>query len=347
MRGLGLVLLVGSIGLGFAGSAQAQYSFYPTSGGDAEGLAAGPDGNVWLAAFDRIGRITPAGSLTWFTLPTTGPRDIVAGPDGEMWYAGLGTVGHISVSGTVTELFNPASGADYRAIVAGAGALWIGDFGRKSIWRVDLSGAFTEFSVDPLIPWRITFGADGALWFVNFAHPGFNRMTTSGVVTSFPLVNSPPWDCALGPDGNVWFSRSADVGFMTPAGDSVLFPVAQSKNYNAITAGSDGNLWVAGDDTFFCVPSPCTPPPERDGILRVTPSGVQTFFPFPRGNALSDSVRIAAGPDGALWLTARGGIVRFDPIVAGQVANVPALGALSRAGLFVLLALAGLLLLRR
>jgi virginiamycin B lyase len=52
------------------------------------GITAGPDGNLWFAEADHIGRITPAGSITAFPLPTQGssPEGITAGPDGNLWF---------------------------------------------------------------------------------------------------------------------------------------------------------------------------------------------------------------------------------------------------------------------
>jgi streptogramin lyase len=72
------------------------------------GIAAGPDGNVWFTDLaDRIGRITPAGSISVFTAgisQNTLPYDITTGPDGNLWFTGLGgRVGRITTAGTVTE----------------------------------------------------------------------------------------------------------------------------------------------------------------------------------------------------------------------------------------------------
>jgi virginiamycin B lyase len=51
---------------------------------DPEGITAGPDGNLWFTEFtgNRIGRITPAGTVTEFPVLTgkRGPEGITAGP---------------------------------------------------------------------------------------------------------------------------------------------------------------------------------------------------------------------------------------------------------------------------
>jgi streptogramin lyase len=55
-----------------------------------EGITAGPDGNLWFveAGGNNVGRITPAGVITEFPIPTVGssPGGITAGPDGSLWF---------------------------------------------------------------------------------------------------------------------------------------------------------------------------------------------------------------------------------------------------------------------
>ena len=54
------------------------------------GIAAGADGNVWFTegVGNKIGRITPTGTITEFTIPTasSGPLGIAAGADGNVWF---------------------------------------------------------------------------------------------------------------------------------------------------------------------------------------------------------------------------------------------------------------------
>ena len=53
-------------------------------------VAAGPDGALWypLDRPEMIGRITTTGTITQFTIPTSGstPAGIAAGPDGALWF---------------------------------------------------------------------------------------------------------------------------------------------------------------------------------------------------------------------------------------------------------------------
>ncbi|MHB1534556.1 MAG: virginiamycin B lyase family protein [Acidimicrobiales bacterium] len=69
---------------------------YPVSpsesslGVDPRQITAGPGGNLWFTeqVADKIGRITPSGTITEFPLPTgnAGPARITAGPDGNLWF---------------------------------------------------------------------------------------------------------------------------------------------------------------------------------------------------------------------------------------------------------------------
>src|SRR2546425_223812 len=86
----------------------------PASNSLPEWVTAGPDATLWYTDFaDRIGRVTPSGTVTtWDTPPRSTPRGITAGPDGNVWFTeeGLGRIGRITPSGAITE-FTVSSGA--------------------------------------------------------------------------------------------------------------------------------------------------------------------------------------------------------------------------------------------
>ncbi|MGO9470062.1 MAG: hypothetical protein ACLQVF_38675, partial [Isosphaeraceae bacterium] len=71
-----------------------------------DGITTGSDGNLWFTenASGQIGRMTPAGVVTQFALPTVpppagspagtagttpNPTAITAGPDGALWFTGI------------------------------------------------------------------------------------------------------------------------------------------------------------------------------------------------------------------------------------------------------------------
>lgn len=78
----------------------------------AEGIAAGPDGNMWftMPLDHQVGRITAAGKITLFAMPdrgdrTGGPSNITRGPDGAMWFTEFNQsrVGRITATGAIEE----------------------------------------------------------------------------------------------------------------------------------------------------------------------------------------------------------------------------------------------------
>jgi sugar lactone lactonase YvrE len=78
-------------------------------------ITTGPDGNLWFTQEDlikdqesttvkQIGRITPSGSLTLFSVPAFGAfGGIVAGPDSALWFTERENykIGRISTDGTL------------------------------------------------------------------------------------------------------------------------------------------------------------------------------------------------------------------------------------------------------
>src|SRR5262249_5768865 len=150
--------------------------------------AAAHDGNVWFTEprtnGNRIGRITPAGVITEFDLPTanSSPTDITAGPDGNLWFT---------------------------------------EWGNGKIGRITPDGAITEFGT-VYLPSGITAGPDGNVWFTESGGGRIDRITPDGVITQFPLPApySEPGGIAAGPDGNIWFTEEAQfynrIGVFSP-----------------------------------------------------------------------------------------------------------------------------------
>jgi streptogramin lyase len=142
-------------------------------------LALGSDGNIWftdvgknLEGENLIGRITPAGVITEFPVPTLNsyPTGIALGSDGNTWFAetGVGKIGRITPAGVITEFTVPGIGHS------------------------------------------LTLGPDGNIWFTG--RSGVNPIgwiTPAGTVRSLPAAvigSASPASIAAGPDGNIWFT---------------------------------------------------------------------------------------------------------------------------------------------
>ena len=115
-----------------------------------------------MFAAGKIGRITPAGVITEFEIPTpfSGPRALAAGPDGNIWFSEFhaSKIGRITMDGVVTEFALPRPNSGPGDITAGAdGNMWFVELngtidGRvvngNKVGRITMRGEITEFD-DP------------------------------------------------------------------------------------------------------------------------------------------------------------------------------------------------------
>jgi virginiamycin B lyase len=107
--------------------------FAVMTSGHLNDIAVGPDGNLWFtdAGQNEIGRITTAGVITKFGVPTanSGVHGIIAGPDGNLWFTENLTnkIARMTTAGAVTELACiPTANSGPTNITVGAdGKLWL------------------------------------------------------------------------------------------------------------------------------------------------------------------------------------------------------------------------------
>ena len=279
----------------------------PTANSFPAGLAVGSDGNLWFTEPNvaKIGRITPKGTITEFTLPTDSKANsITAGPDGNLWFVDgdHGKIGRMSpADGIITEFQEDG----VVSITAGPdGNLWFTASNAK-IGRISPAGAITEFNLPSsstgaftsrtASPMSIVAGSDGNLWFTEFPNSEkIGRITLQGATAEFlvPAKSSMPLGIAAGPDGNLWFTESlAGIGRVTPEGEIWEFSIPTvDANASGIVAGPDGNLWFA----------------ESSGnrIAYITPAGDVTECPI-LADASYPNV-LVVGPDGNIWFTESG-----------------------------------------
>lgn len=108
------------------------------------GIVAGPDGNLWFAEENgnNIGRITPTGAITEFSVPTSAsqPQGIAAGSDGNLWFTeSVGNkIGRITLAGVITE-FAPQAAGEPIGITAGKGAnLWFTEVSANKVGKITI-----------------------------------------------------------------------------------------------------------------------------------------------------------------------------------------------------------------
>lgn len=246
----------------------------PTSGAGMQSITSGPNGDLWFTEsyVGKIGKITPQGVVTEFTVPPgsegayghPSPEDIVAGPDGNLWFT---------------------------------------DDWDSSIWKMTPLGQFTEYPQPSFRPLSITSGPDGDLWFTCGGVASICKITTKGVSTEFTIPSSTvvglgyPEGITAGPDGNLWFTDfvNRSIWKMTPLGQFTQFVVpTNGAAPSNIAAGPDGNLWFTDDN---------------GQITKVTIDGVITQYTIPINGYSGGSLGIAAGPDGNMWFADGGGSI--------------------------------------
>jgi len=298
------------LALSFATGARAATTEYPVPTPESFplGIAAAPDGQLWITEYaaNRLARVAVDGTVTEFPAlpsPGAGPGALTAGPDGALWFteAPLNRIGRMTLDGTVSEFDVLTAGhPGPQSIAAGAdGNLWFTQPGANRIGRITPAGVVTEFPLPQpgSGPRGIAAGPDGALWFTEYDGNRIGRITTAGEITEYtlPTADSRPLGIAPGPDGNVWFTeyRGNRIGRIAIDGTiTELRPLELPDSRPvAITAGADGAMWFTEE--------------EGNRIGRATVGGVVTES-SPLAQAHSFPNRIVAGPDGNLWFTESG-----------------------------------------
>jgi len=273
-------------------------------------ITSGPGGNLWFtdAITNKIGIITPSGSIRRLSVPTIDPKQggigiggITSGPDGNLWFTEslANKIGRITPDGAITEFSIPTKNCIPGRITNGPdGNLWFTEFQggptTDKIGRITPTGHITEFVIPSggNGPDAITTGPDGNLWFTEFATSKIGRITPSGIIREFsiPAGYNDLGGITRGPDGNLWFTEPArnKVGRMTLSGIVREFPLpTQMSSPNAITSGLDGNLWFTEINA--------------SKIGRITPSGIIREFSIPTQASVPSD--ITSGPDGNIWFT--------------------------------------------
>jgi virginiamycin B lyase len=187
-----------------------------------DGMALGPDGNVWFAEFDHIAKITPAGKITEIAYPvgfsTNQYGGVATGSDGNVWFA-------------------ESSGNAIGRVVPRSGAI--------KMFRLPVR----------CTPAPLVLGKDGNLWFACLTTtPLLGRITPSGAIKTYPIGaifngNETEQFCTRGPDGEPWCASAVDhtVFRVNTAAQTVTTfspPLVGLEYPDSIAAGPDGNLWV-------------------------------------------------------------------------------------------------------
>jgi virginiamycin B lyase len=113
----------------------------PTQSSSPGGITAGPDGNLWFteSATNKIGRITPGGSITEFRLIAICGSYGSCGPDGNLWFTEFdgNAIGRITPSGSFSTFGIPTANSRPEGITAGPdGNVWFTEENASKIGRI-------------------------------------------------------------------------------------------------------------------------------------------------------------------------------------------------------------------
>ncbi len=262
-----------------------------------EDIAAGPDGALWFTGVPgEIGRITTAGVVTEFAIPSAPPPAgsppqgtgdpsqqplIVGGPDGDLWFAVIDSSGYVSIG------------------------------------RITPSGAVSLFNVpgyfDAIA--GLTSGPNGNVWFteeedgINAGEkPAVGEISPAGVTTLHPIpqgttldpdvgVDADPEALTAGPGGAMWFTEDEAIGRITPSGaiQRIPLPTLGATPVSLITGPGD-TMWFTQEVTEGGENGN-----EIWSIGRITAGRKITVYPLP--SQVTNVGGITAGPDGNIWFT--------------------------------------------
>lgn len=139
-------------------------------------IVLGPDGNFWFADGERIGKVTPAGNVSYYpTDPEMETTSIIVGPDGNLWYSGNSAneqVGTMTVSGKVVAEYAPG-GQIFFLTVGADGNVWGSNSPTAGLLRITPSGALKIFYIPKdkvATPRGVVVGSDSHIWFSTFGN---------------------------------------------------------------------------------------------------------------------------------------------------------------------------------
>jgi virginiamycin B lyase len=208
-----------------------------------DGLALGPDKNVWFAEFDHIGKITTAGKITELPYPSGYSSNqyggVTTGSDGNVWFA--------ESTGNAIGRVVPSSG-------------------KITMFPISVS----------CTPAPVVLANDGNVWFACLtSSPTMGRITPSGKITTFDIggtfsFNETEQFCARGPDGDPWCASRNDANIFhvdskTQKVTTFTPPIGSAVTPDALSAGADGNVWVdtVGGEIVVLVSNPMQVSPNK------------------------------------------------------------------------------------
>ncbi len=298
----------------------------PASGG-ANGMTAGPEGDLWFTTTGQaggenlFGRVSTAGVITMMDLPNslapTGPStvppggDIAPRSDGTLWIAqpGGNAIAEINPAVPSQRIYYlpTASAAPAQVMVAQDASIWFTEAEGSQIAHVTAGGSVFETRTPSpnSYPQGIAEGPYNLIVFTEAASNKIGFVFENSILSgdiAIPTANSFPVSIVFGPDNAFWFTEQGanKIGRIDLNEAFTETPVSAAPG--AITLGPDGALYFTEN--------------SANKIGRITVHSDVTEMAIPDAN--SGPRGVVAGPDGALWFTentvSRIGRLSFAPV---------------------------------
>jgi streptogramin lyase len=287
----------------------------PTASNKPRYIAAGSDGNMWFTEFpgNAIARITPAGVVTEFPVPTPNAFDangphIIAASDGNLWFTEPGStankIAKSTTTGTITEfstLFAPPPPDEpYGLVDRGDGNIWYVANGSSRVGFLSYNGSLAGETSVPTAsagPFSIATAPDNDLYYTENNVDKIGRIhdlfSPQSEITL--TAGTHPHDIIRGPDGNLWFTEfdRGNIGRLSPNSFSVTgeFPTLTPLSGPwSLTVGQDGAIWFSEQGSTGST---------VDKVGRITTGGTVSEYPSPVTGLSMQG--IATAPDGSIW----------------------------------------------
>jgi streptogramin lyase len=320
-------------------------------GSDPLGIAAGADGNLWIADSNdnpqfvnpsspdvndhrKVEKMSTSGVvLAGYSVVAGGccadPSSIVLGPDGAMWFTesttGANAIGRVPVGGgAVTEFRVPSPASQPTAITSAGGALWFTEaHAGGKIGRITTGGSVSEYPVTltgatstAFVPYGITTGPDGNLWFTlqsSDTTPTYvGVMDINGVMlASIKVSNTGVGLAGIAPD-----AANNAVWFTEQSGHAIGKIDVSTKTITTVVGdglGGPTSITKGADGLLYFVETLNSSIGRFDPAS--PPASVSTHFLTPTPRAFSSGAPptgITVGPDSNIWFTEN------SPKVEGQ-----------------------------
>ena len=258
-------------------------------------IVQGPDGNMWVTTEQNaVVRITPNGTVQGPFSTTNSVTGITVGPDGNLWVSTAIGVRRIPPGDPTNSTPFDVGIANGAGITTGPdNRLWVvGGDELVSFTTTDPAGSADSTQIAGMSPRGTATGSDGLIWIADNTGRIISATAAATPDVDLYAVGGGPQDVAAGPNAQVAYANPGDspheVGLISPGGTPQQIALQTSDPFG-VAFGADGAYWVARSST--------------DDLLRLRPDGTTTRLTGFSNAANVGPRKIAAGPNGTLWVT--------------------------------------------